>query len=93
MYGTLTLTVCYADKLVMTDYYGADLSETARSVICDSLDRIAAVLSTESGTISSEIPLSAPGFRTVPYEKARLERIGGRATRAQQKLLWDESGE
>lgn len=88
----LTLTACYADRLVMTDFYGADLSATAQRAILESLDRIAAVLSTESGIMSSEIPLNVPECRTVPYEKERLERITGDVTRSQQKLLWDESG-
>lgn len=91
MYGTLTLTVCYATKLVMTDYYGADLSETARLAILESLDRIAAVLSTESGIISSEIPLNVPGLETVPSRKERLEKITSDVQEPQQRLLWDTS--
>ena len=93
MYGTLTLTVCLPDKLVMTDYYGQDLSETARREICGWLDRIANVLSTESGIISSEIPLNAPGLETVPSRKEKLEKITSDVTLPQQKLLFSESGE
>ena len=93
MYGTLTLTVCLPDKLVSIDFYGADISATGKRAILDSLDAIARQLSTESGTISLEIPLSAPVSPTVPSEKERLERITSDVLRGQQKLLWDESGE
>lgn len=93
MYGTLTLTVCYAERLVMTDYYGADLSETARQEICASLDRIALLLSTESGIISSEIPFAAQECPEGPLGRERRERITGDCTQPQQRLLWSESGE
>lgn len=93
MYGTLTLTVCYADKLVMTDYYGADLSETGKRVILGCLDAIARQLSLESGTISSEIPLCARECPAGPLGQERRERITGDAQGSQQKLLWDDSGE
>lgn len=93
MYGTLTLTRCYATKVVMTDYYGVDISETGKRAICGHLDAIAALLSTESGIISSEIPLNAPECRTVPSEKARLEKSISDAQGLQQKLLWEDSGE
>ena len=93
MYGTLTLTVSYADRLVMTDFYGRELSETARRAICASLDSIAQVLSTERGIISSTIPLAAqesPGGACSPEKR---ERIGSDAKGPQQKLLWSESEE
>lgn len=93
MYGMLTLTVCLPDKLASIDFYGADISEEGRRVILDSLDRIAAQLFLESGTIGLEIPLSAPESRTVPSEKERLEKITSDVSQGQQKLLWDESGE
>lgn len=93
MYGTLTLTVCLPTHLVMTDYYGADISERGKLVILDCLDAIAKQLSLESGTISSEIPLNAPGLETVPSRKVRLERIISDVQGTRQQLLWPESGE
>lgn len=93
MYGTLTRMVYFADKLVMTDYYGADLSETARREICASLDHIASVLSGESGIISSEIPFAVAACPEGPLGQTKREKIGSDLTRPQQKLLWDTSGE
>lgn len=93
MYGTLTLTVCYADKLVMTDYYAADISETGKRAICAHLDAIAALLSTESGITSSEIPYAAQECPEGPLGRERRERITGDVQKSQQKLLWPDSGE
>lgn len=93
LYGTLTLTRCYATKLVMTDYYGRDISEKGKQAICAHLDAIAQLLSTESGTMSSEIPLCARECPEGPLGQERRERITGDVKQSQQRLLWEDSGE
>lgn len=89
LYGTLTLTLYYADRMDMIDYNVGDISETGRLAICDCLDRIAGVLYTESGTISSTIPYRVPECHEAPSDPERQEDNGGSGRRPVQKSLWD----
>lgn len=89
MFGTLTLILYSQTEMVTTDYYLSDLSERVKSAFCAHLDAIVELLCTESGIISSMIPLNAPGRNAGPSAQTSPDPSTGNDCAPKQRLLWD----